>query len=127
MVDREDEIGGVAGGAARIRQRPLVDLDDVSPPSLGQVPDDGVADDPGPDHYHPGGGGQLGHCCSLRTTIRNNATKRHGDYSGGRNVSIPAPRGRGGWTSASEGNIVPSSGFVPYRGTRGTLWEYCNE
>jgi len=39
VVDREDEVGRVACGAARIGKRPLVHLDYVLPTELGQVMD----------------------------------------------------------------------------------------
>jgi hypothetical protein len=61
VVDREDEVGGVPGGATRIGKRPLVDLDDVLPALLGQVPDDGIPDDAGTHHDHPGFGWQVTH------------------------------------------------------------------
>ena len=50
MIDRKDEVGGVAGGAAGIGEGALVDLDDVLPAELGQMPHYGVADDAGADH-----------------------------------------------------------------------------
>src|SRR5699024_9164620 len=48
MVDGEHEVRGVARRSARIRQRPLVELDDVSPPELCKVADGGIAHHPGP-------------------------------------------------------------------------------
>ena len=37
VVDREDEVGGVPGGAARVGQRALVEQHQVGPAELGQV------------------------------------------------------------------------------------------
>src|SRR6185312_3941189 len=49
VVDGEDEVRGMAGGAARVRERPLVDQDEVLPAEPGEVPDQAVADDAGAD------------------------------------------------------------------------------
>ena len=57
VVDREDEVRRVAGGAAGVGQRALVDLHDVAPAEPGQVVDEAVADDAGADDDDPGGGG----------------------------------------------------------------------
>ena len=61
VVDGEDEVRRVAGRAAGVRQRALVDLHDVAPAELGEVADEGVADDAGPDHDDARGarGGRL--------------------------------------------------------------------
>jgi len=61
VVHREDEVGRVAGGAARVGQRPLVQQDEVPPAQLGEVVDDGVADDPGPDDDDLGPVGEVVH------------------------------------------------------------------
>ena len=50
MVDREDEVRRVAGRAAGVRERPLVDLHEVGPAELGQPAGEAVADDPSADH-----------------------------------------------------------------------------
>ena len=49
VVGQEDEVGGVARRAARVRERALLDLDDVRPAEAGKVVDEAVADDPGTD------------------------------------------------------------------------------
>ena len=54
VVDREDEVRRVTGGAAGIGQRALVDLDDVPPAEAGEVVDEAVADDARADHARPG-------------------------------------------------------------------------
>ena len=50
VVDREDEVRGVAGRAARVRERPLVDLDEVGPAELREPAGEAVADDSAADH-----------------------------------------------------------------------------
>ena len=50
VVDREDEVRRVAGRAAGVRERPLVDQHDVAPAELGEVVGEAVADDAGADH-----------------------------------------------------------------------------
>ena len=59
VVDGEDEVRRVTGRAARVGQRPLVDLDDVAPAEPGQVVDQAVADDAGADDDAACGGGDL--------------------------------------------------------------------
>ena len=49
VVDREDEVRGVAGRAAGVGQWALVEQDDVGPAQTGQVADQTVADDAGAD------------------------------------------------------------------------------
>ena len=49
VVRGEDEVRRVAGGAAGVRKRALVDEDEVVPAPLREVLDEAVADDPGPD------------------------------------------------------------------------------
>ena len=49
VVDREDEVGRVAGGAARVRERALVDQHEVRPAEPREVADQAVAHDPGAD------------------------------------------------------------------------------
>src|SRR5699024_12202129 len=61
MVDGEDEVRRVAGRAAGIRQRALVDLDDVLPAELGEMVDEAVADDAGTDNDDAGLGGDGSH------------------------------------------------------------------
>ena len=61
VIDREDEVGGVAGRPAWIGQRSLVDLDDVAPSKLGEMANYRVADDAGADHHHAGTGGHITH------------------------------------------------------------------
>ena len=51
VVDREDEVGGVAGGAAGVGERALVEEDHVLPSEPGQVPGEAVADDAGADDH----------------------------------------------------------------------------
>ena len=50
VVDREDEVGGVAGRAARVRQRALVEQHQIAPAEPGQVVHEAVAHDAGADH-----------------------------------------------------------------------------
>lgn len=47
----------MAGRAARVEQRSLVDQDEVLPAQLGQVGDQAVADDSGTDDRDPGPSG----------------------------------------------------------------------
>ena len=49
MVDGEHEVRGVTGGAARIGQGTLVDLDDAAPAVVREMGDGGVAHHPGSD------------------------------------------------------------------------------
>jgi len=49
VVDREDEVRGLAGGPAGVGQRTLVQEHDVAPAEAGQVVDEAVADDAGAD------------------------------------------------------------------------------
>ena len=51
VLDREDEVGRVPGGAARVGQRPLVHQDEVPPAEQGQVVNQAVADDARADDY----------------------------------------------------------------------------
>ena len=51
VVDREDEVRRVAGGAAGVGQRALVEQDQVGPAQAGQVADHAVADDAGADDH----------------------------------------------------------------------------
>ena len=53
VVGQEDEVRGVAGRAARVRERALLDEHDVPPAVLGQVVGHAVADDPGADDDDP--------------------------------------------------------------------------
>ncbi len=49
VVDREDEVGRVAGRAARVRKRPLVELDEIGDAELGEPAGEAVADDAAAD------------------------------------------------------------------------------
>src|SRR3990172_822691 len=49
VVGQEDEVRGMAGGAAGVREGALLDEQDLLPALLRQVPGHAVADDPGPD------------------------------------------------------------------------------
>ena len=51
----------MTGRPAGVGERALVDLHDVAPAQLGQVPDHRVPDDPGPDHDDVGALGQVAH------------------------------------------------------------------
>ena len=51
VVGREDEVRGVAGRAARVGQRALVEQHDVGPAEAGEVADQAVADDAGADDH----------------------------------------------------------------------------
>ena len=64
VIRREDEVGGVAGGAARVRQRALVEEDDVAPAEVRQVPGQAVADDAGADDDDLGSSRDGGHSMS---------------------------------------------------------------
>ena len=57
VVGREDEVRGVAGGAAGVGQRALVDLHHVGPAEAAEVADQAVADDAGADDHALGLGG----------------------------------------------------------------------
>jgi len=50
MVDREDEVRGMAGRAAGVRERSLVDLNQVDPAELREPSGKAVADDAAADH-----------------------------------------------------------------------------
>src|SRR5712691_9672214 len=50
VVDREDEVRCMARRAARVRERPLVELDEVGPAELGEPAEQRVADDAAADH-----------------------------------------------------------------------------
>jgi len=50
VIDREDEIRGMAGRAAGVWQRTLVEQRQLAHAEPGQVIGDAVADDPGADH-----------------------------------------------------------------------------
>ena len=65
VVDGEDEVRGVAGRAAGVRQRPLVDLDDVGPAEPREVVDEAVADDAAADHDGSGTRGEGAHGMGL--------------------------------------------------------------
>ena len=51
VVGEVQEVGGVAGGAAGVRERALVDEHDVPPAEAGEVVRDAVADDAGTDDH----------------------------------------------------------------------------
>ena len=55
MIHREDEVRGVAGRAAGVRERPLVEQRDVGLTQPGQVVGKAVADDPRADDHHAAG------------------------------------------------------------------------
>ena len=61
VVDREDEVRGVSGRAARVRQRALVEQDDVRPALVGEVVGDRVADDAAADDDGAGLAGRVAH------------------------------------------------------------------
>jgi hypothetical protein len=61
VVGREDEVRSVAGRAARVGERALVDEYQVGPAEPGEVPDEAVADDAGADHDAAGRGGRSAH------------------------------------------------------------------
>ena len=62
VVDREDEVRRVAGRAPRVRERPLVEQDDVRPALVGEVVGDAVADDPAADDDGSSLAGEGAHC-----------------------------------------------------------------
>ena len=49
VVGQEDEVGGVTGRPAGVRERALLEQDDVAPAELGEVVGHAVADDAGAD------------------------------------------------------------------------------
>ena len=61
VVDEEDEVRGVPGRAAGVRQRPLVEQDDVGPPEPGEVVREAVADDAAADHDGTARRGSVAH------------------------------------------------------------------
>jgi hypothetical protein len=70
VVDRKDEVRRVAGGAAGVGQRALVEQYEVGPTQAGQVTDDAVADDAGADDHarcflRYCGGWDVAHRCPL--------------------------------------------------------------
>ena len=66
MVNRKDEVGGMAGGAAGIGQRTFVDQDDVSPAQASQVVGHAVADNARADDDDICGFGEYTHVLSFR-------------------------------------------------------------
>ena len=81
VVDGEDEVRRVAGGAAGVGQRALVDLDDVAPAEAGQVVDQAVADDAGADDDHARGGRNGGHWVSPSVVQSPSSRRRRITYS----------------------------------------------
>ena len=65
VVDGEDEVRGVARGAARIGQRALVDEHDVRPALLREVVGEAVADDAAADHDGSRGAREAAHDVDL--------------------------------------------------------------
>ena len=93
VVDREDEVGGVAGRAARVGKRALVEEHHAVPAEPGQVVGDAAADDARPDHDRPRsrrqrcrGYGMVGHApilslgdaCSYITSLAGPGPERRG-------------------------------------------------
>jgi len=64
VVDREDEVRRVAGGAAGVGQRTFVDQDEVAPAEPGEMPDDAVADYACADNDAAGAARKFAHGCS---------------------------------------------------------------
>jgi hypothetical protein len=67
----------VAGAAAGVGQRALVEQDHVGPAESAEVPDEAVTDDAGADdddlccrRHGVGNGGALAHCCLLEVPAR---------------------------------------------------------
>ncbi len=79
VVDREDEVRRVAGRAARVRQRALVEQHQVAPAEPRQVVDEAVADDAGADHDGAGAARQT----------PSSSLVFHGAHLGVRNRRIP--------------------------------------
>ena len=61
VVDREDEVRRMAGRAARVGQRALVQQDEVGPAETGQMAHQAVADDAGADDDDLGGSREVAH------------------------------------------------------------------
>ena len=93
VVDREDEVGGMAGRAARVGKRALVEEHHAVPAEPGQVVGDAATDDPRPDHDRPRsrrqrcrGYGMVGHApilslgdaCSYITSVAGPGPERRG-------------------------------------------------
>ena len=75
VVDGEDEVGGVSGRAARVRERPLVEQHEVAPAEPGEVMNHAVADDAGADDDRLRARGEVRHraldptsCSSCRSS-----------------------------------------------------------
>ncbi len=77
VVDREDEVRGVTGRTAGVRQRPLVDQHKVAPAERGEVVGQAVADDSGADDHRLGAVWELGY---LRHTTDISRFQEHGTH-----------------------------------------------
>ena len=69
VVDGEDEVRGVAGRAAGVRQRALVEQHDVCPPEPGEVVGDAVADDAAADDDGARAGRKAAHEVSVSSLV----------------------------------------------------------
>src|SRR6266704_2587546 len=69
VLDREDEVGGVPGGPARVGHRALVHQHEVAPPQQRQVVDEAVADDARAHDHGAGPGRSLSHAAASRLSL----------------------------------------------------------
>ncbi len=80
VVDQVQEVRRVAGRAARVGQRSLVDEEDVLPPEVRKVVGNAVADDAGADDDDLGAGRETAHrCCSCHLLVSPAIVREHGD------------------------------------------------
>ena len=84
VVDREDEVRRMAGRAARVGQRALVQQDEVGPAEAGQMAHQAVADDAGADDDDLGGSREVAHVGSPQCCC--DAVSGVGDALGARNA-----------------------------------------
>ena len=116
VISREWSTGkmkfdGVAGRAAGVGQRALVELDDVAPAEPGQVVHEAVADDAGADDDGAGGGRDRGH---LRPPFSLRITQLSALYETDPSMRLPRRTCQPGTTG--EGTEQPG-------GSRGALLE----
>ena len=144
VVGQEDEVRGVTGGATRVRQRALVEQDDVAPAEAGEVPGHAVADDAGADDHDACALGKPAHvpslvvvpvvrwlhglqsCCGICDTLRRwqkrRATPEQLDLDGAASGSRGATRGRPSVERVAAAlEIVAGQGWVTAAGLASAL------
>ena len=121
VIGRKDEVGGVAGGAARVGQRPLVDQHQLVHPSSANWATRPVADDAGADyrdlrarrHYTGIRYRMLTHGCHLwELADARQARLRHARDGCAWPLRIGMPRHRGDRDSVLPAASVRSSAFI---------------